>query len=518
MVSKKVRLQCMFLQIFLVLGLLAAYTPAGRAQELATAANDVVRDVGNVESLNPSGRMGPVFVFEEFHTSRVGQLQIAVMLLRLRDRLHLRAIGLEGAVSTGHPLDGTWFQRIGNESTRSVKEDVAVRMLGEGEISSAEFLALLFPDVSVYGTETEEEYRVQPAENTPEIGYLLDIAEKDLTAPDIARVNTLLKAKKDKEAYEYMLNADPWVRERYKGLSGGTISAEAMVNLIGELQTKAQQVGANVDPKDEQGMGQELHFWQVTSGRSETMIKNTLGLPGLAAGDARAMIVGAAHAERVTQLLRQRGVRFVLIKPLALNPKFGQMSVAQFEAKGKARWIQTSDGSLGRLLNSPHKPPPIIETATAKSFASLQFAAIAIARAAAGGGRIPDDVWPEISDLPECTIDRGSFTVLGHDVIFSASLTRTDGSQRLVWARVGTSATPAQAETLEQKLFQSIADLGGGGRVPPRNPPPNTTFAKDEGPGDGKRGRLVISRVGLRELAVYGASKTDLLKAGRLSS
>ena len=82
---------------------------------------------------------------------------------------------------------------------------------------------------------------------------------------------------------------------------------------------------------------------------------------------------------------------------------------------------------------------------------------------------------------------------------------------------MGTGDTPEATMNLEQKLLQARVDLGGAANVPPTKPPSNSTPAKDEGPGDGKRGNVVISRTGLRTLAVFGTDKVDVMKVGRVS-
>jgi hypothetical protein len=115
-----------------------------------------------LEKLKKRGTKGPIFVFEEVHTSRVGQLQIATMLVRLHDKDGLKKVGLEGSIWSGHPLDSSWYHTIGGDAARPIKEDVAVRMVAGGDISSSEFIAMLFPDVQVYGIEDAGQYGQSP--------------------------------------------------------------------------------------------------------------------------------------------------------------------------------------------------------------------------------------------------------------------------------------------------------------------------------------------------------------------
>ena len=128
-----------------------------KPMDLAASARVVAEGVGKIGEINSAGTKGPVFVFEEFHTSRVGQLQTAVMLLRLHGQYSLRTLGLEGAIQGPRSLDATWFHTLGGSLGSSARDDIAVRMLAEGEISQAEFMAMVFPDIRVLGMERREE-------------------------------------------------------------------------------------------------------------------------------------------------------------------------------------------------------------------------------------------------------------------------------------------------------------------------------------------------------------------------
>src|SRR6267143_6012150 len=78
-------------------------------------ANEITNGVGTVQKTVATGEKGPIFIFEEFHTSRIGQLQIAVMLLRLHEKYGLKRIGLEGAIKSSRPLDASWFRSMGGD-------------------------------------------------------------------------------------------------------------------------------------------------------------------------------------------------------------------------------------------------------------------------------------------------------------------------------------------------------------------------------------------------------------------
>jgi hypothetical protein len=63
-------------------------------------------------SLSATGSGPLVLILDECHTSRVGQLQNAIMLLRLHDQYGLRTIGFEDFVQRAQPLDAGWFHTV----------------------------------------------------------------------------------------------------------------------------------------------------------------------------------------------------------------------------------------------------------------------------------------------------------------------------------------------------------------------------------------------------------------------
>ena len=420
-------------------------------------ARRITEGVGTVQSTFTDGTSGPVYVIEEFHTSRVGQLEIAVMLLRLREHFGVKKVGLEGAIQSPRALNGSWFRHAGGDDAKTAREDVAVRMLAEGEISSSECLAMLFPDEEVYGIEVAELYnRDHDIQGDAAIGYLVSIAEnnsqQNLSQTDMQNLNRLIDQGKRDEAIELLINSDPWTREQYRIVkrstadNAGATSCEAMAKQIRAMQTKADELSVQVDAQVKKIAQQTIDFYETCQKRSEAMVSGMAELPGANAGTPRAMIIGAAHTEGVTQLLRYRKVSFAVITPMALNPKFGSLTIEQFDRKNKVKWARTSPGTLGRLLNAPgvtvgskveRKPPPIIETTTAKSYASAQLAGMLIALAARNQKRVPDDIWDQIKDLPEFSADRTSFIIDGFDVIYKTTLKKTDGKDVVVWARVG---------------------------------------------------------------------------------
>jgi hypothetical protein len=501
--------------------------------DAAAVAQEISSGVGTVLKTSTAGTRGPIFVFEEVHTSRIGQLQIATMLLRLHDRHSVKTIGLEGSVWTGRPLQGTWYQGIDKNQARGAKEDLAVRMVADGEISSSELMAILFQDAQVYGVEDAGQYRQNlDVKGSPDGEYLLAIAERSLSPADTKKVLRMAKAKKQKQAVEYMLKADPWVKQQYQAIkNSGIVSSEELVGTLQGIKAKADEVGAHVSPQSRQDMDNEISFMQTASARSATMVENLLQIPG-AAGRPASLIVGAAHANKVVNLLTQKGVSFALLRSADWNSKKGSMSIAEYKRKDNGEWARNDPGTLGHVLNTRHKPPPVIERPTGHSYASMSLASILLARSARSGGSFPDDALSQISALPGLRIDTNSIQRDGYDVIYRAWLKQDDGSEREVWARVGTHVRGGgqQSKSLEEKLIEKGDEFraGGGGGGEGGNGNRRGRHAADEPPGgdgdhdsvvpgDIRRGREIVSKIGIDTLVSYGASHEEVAGVRHIS-
>ncbi len=486
--------------------------------EMTKIARAIAEDAGEVRVVVSNGTKGSLFVFEEYHDSRVGQLQIGVMLLRLHDGHGLRTIGLEGDFQSPRPLDATWFHAAGGEDAGDAREDVAVRMLAEGEISAAEFAALVFDDIEVRGTELEEQYAHElDVEGTPLMTVLMGIAEKNLSQSQIREVNELASKGKHEEALEAVLDADPWVREQIESFENVAGSIEAAEQRIRDIRAKARQLGVHIDPEVEEGLEKSIHFYGIASERSVTMSEYVLELAKSTLDAPIAMIIGAGHSERVVEILRDNDVSFALLRPIDLHPDYANLTPEQFDRKNKRLWSRTSEGTLGRLLNAQRKPRTIIDTTTGKSYASVEMAAKLVAEGVRNGKQVPESVRIQLESLPALRVDWDSFSQDGYDVVFRVWAKDTNGEDREIWVRAGTTDSAEQAKTLEQKLFQQIADLGGHSNLTPRDPPEGTVATEsEEGPGDGVRGSTVVSRLG-RTVVVFAESQSKANEVVRLS-
>jgi hypothetical protein len=512
---------------------------AGQGKELSEMAHDVADGVGEVRATWNKGSSGPVFIFEEFHTSRIGQHQIAVMLLRLHDRYELQQIGLEGGLQSPEPLDTGWFRQLGtpsvtesssdatkvNKSASNTQQDVALRMLGEGEISAAEFTAMVLGDVQVHGLEIASQYNQKPdTKGAPAAEYLLKIAEKKLTQADIVKINELAQAGKTDEALKYLTQADPWVRAQFEAMKKTDLAdLHELAKQMRDIRAKARELGVSVDHNVDEEFDRTLKFYDTATERSATMASYMAKSVATSHGKPSAMVIGAAHSKEIEAAFEKSGVDYVLLRPLAFGPESkGNLTTEQFERKSEVKWGRTSSGTIGRLLNSNRKPPPFIGTATAKGYASALYAIKWIAATVRHQGRVPDEVRARLSNLPDCVVHFDSIRVDGYDVIFRLTLKDTNGNDKEVWVRAGSTAPNEPAKTLEQRLLQQISDLGwsgAGNNIPPRDPPKDSVAAGDmEGPGDGNRKETVIARVSDSVVAVFTENAEQAAAVGRISS
>lgn len=526
----------------------------GQSLDVRATAERISQGVGRVGGISAEGKLGPIFVFEENHLSRVEQHQIAVMLNRLYLQYGLRQIGLEGLTKQC----SIWEERFSKIMTRiglggstkecgvldasrihamggaAAREDVATRMLGEGEISAAELMTMVYPDVKVFGVERQDEYDVQlDTKNNARIIYLIAIAEKEMTKNQISDVNKLLSENKKDEAFNAIMSSDPWVQEYYKlGEQDSMRPIEEEKKILLDIQNKADEVSADVDADAERKMEALLKFYDTASQRSVTMVERTLAIPKPNPDAPVALIIGAGHTERVLKELKARDAKYAVLTPL--NSEYGNLSAEQFERKNRGQWARTSPGTLGAILNSERKPSPIIEKPTSQSYASMYMAAIELSKAVRSGKRVPEDVRAELAALPETDIDLKSVERDGMDVLFKARLRTPGGGEKEVWARVGTVESSEEARNLEQKLLQNIADLegraqpdpgGGGSQIPPREPPQGGDRVENEGPGDYRKDggkdeseskEVGIERLNKNAVVVYG-DRATIENVGRLS-
>lgn len=416
----------------------------------AQMANAVTAGVGRVVAATNGGGGRMIIVFEETHASRAGQIEIALMLLRLRKQHKLQQVSLEGAIVGDSGLSPSWFHELtADPASKWAGKQLAVKMLKDGEINSGEFSCLVWPDMQVKGNEKAAEYNVDLSDQAARsvYSYLISLVEKSMTQSQISQVNQLSRAGKNKEAIEFAFGTDPWVKERYDRLTdkGNVTSAEESVKLLQEIEARAKSSGVAIKPEDRSGLQEMTHFFQTAAQRTCTMVANTFAMCDESPGRPVALIIGAAHTPRAMELLKAGGASFAVITPnsLAENSENGTLTTAAYKRKSNKKSVDPA-GTLGAYLDRRHKPPVSMGETWYKSKSELGLLATALAAAAAGGEQPPfNSLQDLLKRFRNITVDRSSFGLIskGNEVWAVCNVkANTEGGQ--VNLSIGGAAPP----------------------------------------------------------------------------
>ncbi len=462
---------CLSIAFFVVV-IFISCQKTSMAPNVTQIAEEIIPDAGVIFSFWQGKSNKAALIFEETHISRVGQIEIALMLARLHNRYNVNIIALEGAFIKDGALDQNWFIDLPDEY---IREEVALELLRRGEINAAEFITLAIPEVEVYGVEKEEEYvfEISYLDESSAMGYLFAIAEK--LFPDdndkIAQVNRLVdemeeaseedKPAKFKELMDYVINVNQWTKERYKNLltKDKVISTEELLNNLNEIRTKAEEVNANVR-EYEGNFGRLVEFYKRASKRTETMISSVLKLSDKKRKSLIPVIMGAAHTAKASEILKKQGISHAVISPIALDKgaDTGDLTLDAFERK--RRKLSTDDtGLIGSFLDGRWKPSPVMGQIWLRSDSELRYITVLLAHAVAKGDRPPfESLRNEFSKLKYVKIDPKSFKVVGDEVIFKAEAqTNKPNYWETLWGRAVVIAYK-ERKSLEKRLKEILED------------------------------------------------------------
>jgi hypothetical protein len=386
-----------------------------------------------------TGRPGrQVIVMEERHDSRAVQVEIAIMLERLYRDHGLRDLALEGAVvENGDPTPGR-FYKLPDACTRT---EVALDLLRQGEVSGAEFMAMVHPDFHLHAIELKSQYSVSESSAAQQavFTYLNALAKASLTAGQNQRLTHL---------FHLFAPAD-----------GSTPPAETMPRIIDGLVALAQELNLNMGSAA-QAIQEDRAFWIVTARRSVTMVGKTVAALSHIPRGLIVLDIGAAHTRGVLSVLRRRSVSAAVLSPLSLSPnqRHGDFTQAEYNRKQERRLVGPH-GTLGALLEKRHNSPPIFGYPPFDEEAQIMVAVIQAAKA--GGG--PN--WPPNAK----TLGLGGFSLIDirqigiiqkKPPIVSMQIRVKDNGVTL-WAVAGKvpPQTPLVQETLEQALTAMREDI-----------------------------------------------------------
>jgi hypothetical protein len=447
---------------------------------LETVGKKVCEGIGKVSKVNKPKAVGRfVVVLEENHTIQAAQIEQALMLSRLYREFRLRDVGLEGFVP-GQTFDTGWFQKLPNDTD---KIPVATRLLKEGEISSVEFAALVYPDLKVFPIDDGALYHKVPlseATDTAPLKYLIAIAETtvedEAVVEDFSRLKKRIEDKKPVSADPIkllLIKASPWVRERYNLMTKLHQDPDIIegVKLYREIQEKADETGAIrlLDENVTNGMDTLIKFMEGASKRSDSLVRATLEVARKVNGPV-AMVIGAGHTKQVCRALESAQQSYLLLTPNSLRDTGRYSALAQSLFDRKVKGLSVDGGLLGEALNKREHPPVRVSQPFVEAKAEL-YLIIAKIGGSGGGNRPPppDGTLPpemDPSDFRYVRVDPATIQHIGEETIFMATMYPDDPRWRTnIWARVGrdggpgTDRPPGKDQTVDDYLKAALQEV-----------------------------------------------------------
>lgn len=461
----------------------------------------VTANVGTVSETVAGSDAPRVCVLEESHTSVPGQLETALMLLRLYERRGLRQIALEG-LTGDKPFPATeWFRQLGGPEDEETRHEVLVGLVRSGEISAAELIAVALPDVTVLPADDPAAYAVEEtrAASAAPTAYLYKIGLKSARPEHAARLRRLSRQHKVAQMVEFVISLDDWAGSRYVSMKSPTrrVSVEQRLRELKEIEARAALAGAELTSEDRGAMAEARDFFEAGHRRSEAMARAVLELaPG---AGLVAINLGAAHTEAVCRLLADAGLTYAVLSPSALTRDGAPGAIGEegFDGGTKSLSVTGAGGGLGSLLDGRKKPPPVLGKTWFRAEAQMRFATALIARARLGPGFPDEGLRRKVDALDYVRVNWGSVRQLGAGKLFMASA-RIEQGWTDIWGRCGRPRAvliPLQRRSLEELLLANLKLVGGRGGLRART-------------ADGPVFELITQDV----IAAY-ASDPDALKA-----
>jgi peptidyl-tRNA hydrolase len=471
-----------------------------KGRDASIIAKDACQGVGIVGKTSRGSKGAPILILEENHASRAGQIQHAITLVRLHERYGLKHIALEGYLKERSKITTDWWITATQNLNPEAKERVAVRLLKEGEISSAEFLKLIYNDISLYPVETTTEYPVGLDEKSylAPLLYLLKIAEQSIREEHMPKLKQLtedfkqlekgdnkeLVEKKRKEIFDYILSVDSWAQAKAKALQDVDVimPEDQQLAMVEEIVNRAEKLSLKFEPEEKEAMEQYLEFFRKRIKASKTMSLSAGTIADQPDVSVVVTVVGAAHTEGMCSMLSSAGRPYAVIRPLALENrnKKGDIPWSMFERKYK-RLSVYSKGFTEILLRAfppsgNMKPEPVLSESWFQGKAELYLFTERIAGGVLGppsppgGGKPPygfkdDDFrgkWVFI-DPRRISIISDTKEGKGRAVLFPAVLNPNDGKRRTeIWVKAGLGTaviTSQERKSLESMLRKALEEV-----------------------------------------------------------
>jgi hypothetical protein len=321
-------------------------------QTVAQAASESVATIRN-SGKAAGNAFAPVVLFEERHDLRAVQIQEAIAMNRMHDKFGLRDIGLEGYLKDEGPIDTSWMTKASGAQSPEGRARAVVSLLREGEISSAEFMKLVYDDIQLRAIEERAEYDVslsEQAESAP-FQYLFAIAEASLPPSKFGELeasaqrlkslpkNSPAAMRERQRMMDIILSGDPWAKEKYDILNDPVksqeLSGEDHLALAEEIEKRAQQVQAKIETEETDGLQEYIRFWRGRMAANHTMVGAIGEVAKVPQVVLVAGLIGAFHTSGMSQQLGQMGVPYAVLRPLAMDQEktAGSLGMAAFKRK-----------------------------------------------------------------------------------------------------------------------------------------------------------------------------------------
>jgi len=326
-------------------------------------AEDIAEDVGQVLTVEEGDPDRLIFVFEERHDSILGQIEIVIMLDRLYADYGMRHIGLEGLAAMEGPLDLSWAHwgpPYRPDQPITSREDVIAHTLFQGEIGSVEMMGLLYEDVFVDGIDDADLYAILSPEGvwSAPFNYLYNIAVAGMKKGEVSKWEVLREQEKGQEAFEYAISTDSFTQEAYDTLTDeiDIALAEERLEIYYFLQSRAKRKNVKLPPGTEENLRACIDHMTIVSERSDAMASNALDLASAHRGLPIAINVGFMHTERITELLGDAAVSYVVVRSQAHASGIaaGLLSSEAFQRKVEGLSVG-SEGDIGAFLDGRKK-------------------------------------------------------------------------------------------------------------------------------------------------------------------
>jgi len=359
-------------------------------------AEKVAAGVGKVMKIVEGDPKRVIFVFEELHDSKLGQVEIAMMLNRLYEDYGMKHIGLEGFLSDQPPLDLAWAHRqpfFRAKQNITTREDVIAQLLEDGEISNAEMLGLVYADVVIDGIDDAKLYAVPVPPNQVYASFQMELYSAAIAHLDNAQYaawKALNDQKKSDEAFDFAIKTDPYAAQIWARYTDriNIPSMDELVSMVESVKAEAQKTEvrarAPISAEHDANFETLLAFFKVHAQRSSVLPANMLKVAAANPGAPLAMIVGAAHSPRVIEQFTKAGVSFVIVRPqsLAEGSRAGWLSSEAIARKREGKSVALP-GQLGAILSGSKKYEPVANKERIKQEETIrEIAAVAATRSA----------------------------------------------------------------------------------------------------------------------------------------